>query len=210
MPVSTAMNGGIEVEGLTSVWNSPITSPPRTFTAPISVMSQLLAEPPVVSRSTTTNVTSRSGRPSSSKVPWTGISPRAEGATADTLRTVGARSDRSPLPRRAAGSGEAAGGHPAAHDQAETEEYDDSCGGHRHEPGERTGTAGGPAAAVEDGLRAQEEQPGGGEGDGHADAVADDEHDAEPRAAEGGGAEQYDESRRTRHQPAGDAHAGEC
>ena len=42
MPVSTAMNGGISVCGLTSVWNSPSTSPPRTFTAPISV----IIEPP--------------------------------------------------------------------------------------------------------------------------------------------------------------------
>ena len=38
MPVSTAMNGGIGSRGLTSVWNSPITSPPRTLTAPISVI----------------------------------------------------------------------------------------------------------------------------------------------------------------------------
>ena len=34
MPVSTAMNGGISWAGLTSVWNSASTSPPRTFTAP--------------------------------------------------------------------------------------------------------------------------------------------------------------------------------
>ena len=68
MPVSTAMNGGISVCGLTSVWNSPSTSPPRTLTAPISVIIEpASAEPPVVSRSTTVKVTSRSGRPSSSK-----------------------------------------------------------------------------------------------------------------------------------------------
>jgi hypothetical protein len=42
MPVSTAMNGGIAVCGLTRVWNSPSTSPPRTLTAPISV----IIEPP--------------------------------------------------------------------------------------------------------------------------------------------------------------------
>ena len=58
MPVSTAMNGGIGSPGLTSVWNSPRTSPPRTFTAPISVMLDEPGEPPVVSRSTTTKVTS--------------------------------------------------------------------------------------------------------------------------------------------------------
>ena len=68
MPVSTAMNGGIEVCGLTSVWNSPSTSPPRTLTAPISVIIEpAWAEPPVVSRSTTQKVMSRRGRPSSSK-----------------------------------------------------------------------------------------------------------------------------------------------
>ena len=38
MPVRTAMNAGISVCGLTSVWNSPSTSPPRTLTAPISVI----------------------------------------------------------------------------------------------------------------------------------------------------------------------------
>ena len=69
MPVSTAMNGGIWVWGLTRVWNSPSTSPPRTLTAPISVIiDPPSADPPVVSRSTTQNVRSRSGRPSSSNV----------------------------------------------------------------------------------------------------------------------------------------------
>ena len=63
------MNGGIAVCGLTSVWNSPSTSPARTLTAPISVIiDPPSAEPPVVSRSTTQNVRSRSGRPSSSKL----------------------------------------------------------------------------------------------------------------------------------------------
>ena len=41
MPVSTAMNGGMIVPGLTSVWNSPSHSPARTFTAPTSVMDSL-------------------------------------------------------------------------------------------------------------------------------------------------------------------------
>ena len=62
------MNAGISACGLTRVWNSPSTSPPRTLTAPISVIiDPPAAEPPVVSRSTTQNVMSRSGRPSSSK-----------------------------------------------------------------------------------------------------------------------------------------------
>jgi hypothetical protein len=70
MPVSTVMNGGIGAPGLTSVWNVPSRSPPRTFTAPISVISPPTGDPPVVSRSTTTNVTSRSGVPSSSNEHW--------------------------------------------------------------------------------------------------------------------------------------------
>ena len=70
MPVRTLMNAGIGAPGRTSVCSSPRTSPPRTLTAPISVISQSAAEPPVVSRSTTTKVTSRSGVPSSSKVAW--------------------------------------------------------------------------------------------------------------------------------------------
>ena len=52
MPVSTAISGGTCVRGLTNVWNSPTTSPPRTLTAPISVIRSVSA-PPVVSRSTT-------------------------------------------------------------------------------------------------------------------------------------------------------------
>ncbi len=65
------MNGGISACGLTSVWNSPITSPPRTFTAPISVIIEPCeTAAPVVSRSTTQKVRSRSGRPSSSKLIW--------------------------------------------------------------------------------------------------------------------------------------------
>ena len=60
MPVSTVMNGGIGTPGFTSVWNVPRHSPPRYFTAPISVISHAAGEPPVVSRSTTTKVTSKS------------------------------------------------------------------------------------------------------------------------------------------------------
>ena len=103
MPVSTAMNGGISVCGLTSVWNSPSTSPPRTLTAPISVIiDPASAEPPVVSRSTTVNVTSRSGRPSSSKLRW--HSQRAVSGAADApvlmVATVGPVADIARHPRR--------------------------------------------------------------------------------------------------------------
>ncbi len=71
MPVSTLTNGLIAMPGFTRVWNSPSTSPPQTLTAPISVMpSPLAAAPPVVSRSTTTNVVARSGSPSSSRHSW--------------------------------------------------------------------------------------------------------------------------------------------
>ncbi len=65
IPVRTEMNGGIGASGRTSVASSARTSPPRIFTAPISVISLSAARLPVVSRSTTTKVTSRRGRPSS-------------------------------------------------------------------------------------------------------------------------------------------------
>ncbi len=45
----------------------PITSPPRYLTAPISVISQVLAEAPVVSRSSTQKVTAWRGIPRSPK-----------------------------------------------------------------------------------------------------------------------------------------------
>ena len=94
MPVSTAMNGGIWVCGLTSVWNSPSTSPPRTLTAPISVIIEpASAEPPVVSRSTTVKVRSRSGRPSSSKLRWDSQREAASGTDVLTPATVGALAD---------------------------------------------------------------------------------------------------------------------
>ena len=99
MPVSTAMNGGICACGLTSVWNSPSTSPPRTLTAPISVIiAPPCTEAPVVSRSTTQKVMSRSGRPSSSKL-----------ICADHLLmclTLGSRTDRT----RQAGPGRSPAG----------------------------------------------------------------------------------------------------
>ena len=66
MPVSWTIWGGMLRCGSTRVANSPSTTPPRTLTAPISVMasgtapSALLVRPPVVSRSTTTKVVSRS------------------------------------------------------------------------------------------------------------------------------------------------------
>ena len=63
MPVSTVIIGGIGTPGLTSVSNRPSSSPPRSFTAPISVIASAAAEPPVVSRSTTTKVTSDERRP---------------------------------------------------------------------------------------------------------------------------------------------------
>ena len=50
--------GGMLRSGWTRLWNSPITSPRRTFTAPTSVMRSWPGDNPVVSRSTTTKVTS--------------------------------------------------------------------------------------------------------------------------------------------------------
>ena len=65
MPVSCTICGGMLRCGSTRVANSPSTTPPRTLTAPISVMasgtvpSLPVVRPPVVSRSTTTKVVSR-------------------------------------------------------------------------------------------------------------------------------------------------------
>ena len=73
MPVSTLMNAVIGCRGSTRVWNSPRTSPPRTFTAPISVIASVAAEPPVVSRSTTVKVVVRSGWSSSSNAVWINV-----------------------------------------------------------------------------------------------------------------------------------------
>jgi len=61
------MNPGMCVPGFTSVLNSPSTSPPRTLTAPNSVIVASGPEP-VVSRSTTQKVASASGVPRSSKL----------------------------------------------------------------------------------------------------------------------------------------------
>src|SRR5688572_6201420 len=81
MPVSTAIRGGMWAFGLTSVWNSPSTSPPRTLTAPTSVIMSVSA-PPVVSRSTTQNVTSDRCVPRSSNE-----------ACSATMATLGMASD---------------------------------------------------------------------------------------------------------------------
>ena len=78
IPVSWTICGGMLRPGSTSVANSPSTTPPRTLTAPISVMASKfspspVARPPVVSRSTTTKVVSRSDtspRSTSAKLSW--------------------------------------------------------------------------------------------------------------------------------------------
>lgn len=70
IPVSRTTCGGMLRCGSTRVPNSPSTTPPRTLTAPISVMASAVApsfprlRPPVVSRSTTTKVVSRSEKSS--------------------------------------------------------------------------------------------------------------------------------------------------
>ncbi|SHX12043.1 Uncharacterised protein [Mycobacteroides abscessus subsp. abscessus] len=77
IPVSCTICGGMARPGSIRVASSPMISPPRTLTAPISVMasqpppvSSARARPPVVSRSTTTNVVSRSNASSRSKANW--------------------------------------------------------------------------------------------------------------------------------------------
>ncbi len=67
MPVSTVMKNGISVWGLTSVSKVPRHAPPRTLTAPTSVMAHVSGDAPVVSRSRTQKVTSARGVPMSSK-----------------------------------------------------------------------------------------------------------------------------------------------
>ena len=68
MPVRTVISGGMGMPGFTSVWNVPRHSPPRSLTAPTSVIAHWAALAPVVSRSSTQNVTSESGVPRSSNV----------------------------------------------------------------------------------------------------------------------------------------------
>src|SRR5690606_16675505 len=82
IPVSTAMKAGTGAPGLTRLWNSPSHSPPLTLTAPTSVIPASPGLPPVVSRSTTQNVTSDSGVPRSSSLvctPRGGTSVRTGG-----------------------------------------------------------------------------------------------------------------------------------
>ncbi len=88
IPVSSTMYGGIARPGSTRVPSSPSTSPPRTFTAPISVIASDSELPPVVSRSTTTKVVSRRGVSSSSKVSWR---PSAVREFGDLLTTADLR-----------------------------------------------------------------------------------------------------------------------
>ena len=72
IPVSTVMDGGIPQPGSTRVWKVPSQRPPRRRTAPTSVIAQPSGDVPVVSRSTTQNGTSVSGRPRSSRLVWKG------------------------------------------------------------------------------------------------------------------------------------------
>src|SRR5690606_33062594 len=80
IPVSRATKAGTGRPGFTNDWNSPSTSPPRTLTAPISVIPASSARLPVVSRSTTTKVTSRKGVPMSANEGWTAVGGGGGGA----------------------------------------------------------------------------------------------------------------------------------
>ena len=84
MPVSTVISGGIAMPGFTNVWNVPRHSPPRTFTAPISVIRPSVGLPPVVSRSTTQKVVSARAAPSKSRLSWAECGT----GTADTCSTL--------------------------------------------------------------------------------------------------------------------------
>src|SRR6476620_1410294 len=95
IPVRCATKGGIGCRGSTSVWNVDSRSPPRYVTAPTSVMAWSVGEPPVVSRSTTTNVTSESFTPSA-KV-------HCSGSRSIGPPSAGAERGRSPYPNRCSG-----------------------------------------------------------------------------------------------------------
>ena len=62
MPVIPSITGGMGTPGSTSVWNVPVGSSASTRTAPISQIADWAGRRPVVSRSTTTNRASSSGR----------------------------------------------------------------------------------------------------------------------------------------------------
>ncbi len=90
MPVSTVIIGGMGTPGLTSVSNVPRHLPPRSLSAPTSVIAHAPADVPVVSRSTTTNVTSANGVPSSSKL-RVAVAAGADRAGECQLCVLGAR-----------------------------------------------------------------------------------------------------------------------
>ena len=79
MPVRTVIWAGMARPGFTRVDISDSTAPPRTRTAPISVMASAPGGPPVVSRSTTTKTTSLRGVPIWAKEACT-PGPGGEGA----------------------------------------------------------------------------------------------------------------------------------
>src|SRR4029453_10068799 len=72
MPVRALISGGVGNPGVTRVGKVPRPPPPRILTPPTSVMRSLAGDPPVVSRSSTTNSTSTSGVPRSSGRPGMG------------------------------------------------------------------------------------------------------------------------------------------
>ncbi len=72
IPVSTVIIGGMGTPGLTSVSMLARSAPPRSLSAPISVIASAVCEPPVVSRSRTTKVVSESGMPRSASDCWRG------------------------------------------------------------------------------------------------------------------------------------------
>ena len=68
IPVRTVTVGAMARPGLTSVANVPRLSPPRSLVAPISVIMSSTRSLPVVSMSSTQNVTSHRGVPRSSRL----------------------------------------------------------------------------------------------------------------------------------------------
>ena len=101
IPVSRTIWGGMSRRGSTSVANSPRITPPRTLTAPISVIASHgppaapgRARPPVVSRSTTTNVVARSDTSKSPPDGSTSVKLNCTASLRPTRHTLGLGPDR--------------------------------------------------------------------------------------------------------------------
>ena len=112
IPVSAAIGAGSGPRGLTSVSNRSSSSRPRTRTAPISQIAELLGESPVVSRSKTTYVaaSSASAAPGASARP-TRAAPGEPRVAVDDVREQRACEPDRDVAQRVERLGGVLGGH---------------------------------------------------------------------------------------------------